>query len=112
MIRLLLMMLFTLVVTTSCEERNTLDEGYEWISNEGRAHFIWVGEEHLGDKVSQRNAGRIICTKMFQHGDYCEVYMWSDKEDVPKGFPLINRRTMIGKFEMKNGEVKLNPLRQ
>ena len=82
---------------------------YEWVANDGRAHFIYVDEMHHGDKISQRQAGKVICTKMFKHSDYCEVYMWTKREDVPTKFPLINRRTIIGKYEMKKRRNEIKP---
>lgn len=104
--------LFVVLFLVSCDEKmETLDEGFEWIGNEGRSHFMYVAKSHYGDKVAQREAGKIVCTHMFKHEDYCEIYMWSTREDVPTSLPIINRRTMIGKFRMKNGEMILKPLR-
>ena len=100
-------------VLVSCDGgKGKLPQGFELVANEGRIHFMYVAEYQLGDRVAQREAGRIVCTEIFKQGDYCEIYMWSKKEDIPKSLPIINRRTMVGFYEMKKGVVKLKPLRE
>lgn len=100
-----------IIFLVSCEEKKgKLPDGYELIGRDGRAHFAYVAKEHFGNKVLQREAGKTVCTEIYNHGDYCEVYMWSVKTDVPTKFPIINRTTIIGKFELKGDYMKLKPI--
>lgn len=100
------------LLLTSCEEENRFTPGidYEWIAVDGRSHFIYVSEEVVNNKVLQREIGRMICTQKFIHDDYCEVLMWSNRRDVAKKFPIINRQTLIGWYKLKSDEVTLSPL--
>lgn len=107
-----LLSLFTILTLSSCgDDGATLPEGIEWIARDGRTHFVFVDEQYNGDKVAQRKAGKTVCTRMFKHEDYCEVYMWSKRADIPRKLPLINRKTIIGKFSMKGEDIKLKALR-
>lgn len=71
---------------------------------DGRTHFVYVSEKFWGDRVEQKEAGRIICFKLYQHSDYCEVHFYSNKNDIPRKFPIINRTESIGVYEIKNGK--------
>ena len=103
--------LFTVFLLISCKkDKGELPDGYEIIGKDGRAHFAYVAKKHFGNKVLQREAGKTVCTEIYNHADYCEVYMWSIKEDVPTKLPIINRSTIIGKFELKGETMKLKPL--
>lgn len=109
---ILLLVIAVSAALTSCDKkREPLPTGFKLMASDGRSHFLFVEEYQIGDRVAQREAGRIVCTVFNNHGDYCEVYMWRVMSDIPKKLPIINRKTMIGKYEMKNGRVDLNPLR-
>ena len=108
-----IILLYVIAFTLSaCEgEKGVLPDGFELVGRDGRTHFAFLSEEHLGDRIFQREAGRVVCGEIFQHQDYCEVLMWSDKKDIPKSLPVINRTKVIGVFEMKDNEVQLKALR-
>jgi hypothetical protein len=102
---------FILAILVSCDGNKTsLPEGYELIATDGRTHFVHIDEDKLEDRIVQREVGKKICTELFNHEDYCEVYMWTDRAEIPTKLPIINRRSMIGVYEMKNGNVKHKPL--
>lgn len=110
--RILFLVVSISTILISCDKkREPLPTGFQLIASDGRSHFLFVEEYQIGDRVAQREAGRIVCTVFNQHDDYCEVYMWRVKSDIPKKMPIINRKTMIGKYEMKDGRTELNPLR-
>lgn len=96
--------------TFSCEEKVQLPTGFEHVSVDGRSHFVYVSPEYMGEKVSQREAGRTICTKIYLESDYCEVYYFSKRSEVPTKFPIINRLNPIGYFEVKGGKEKFKVL--
>ncbi len=106
-----LLTLFLLVFVVSCDEGAAkIPTGYEHVSKDRRSHFIYVKPDKIGEKVNQREAGRIICTEVFQESDYCEVYYFSRKEEVPTKFPIMNRIRPIGYYEIKNGKEKFKVL--
>jgi sarcosine oxidase delta subunit len=107
-----LIIIAVILVFSACEkEKGKLPEGFEWVGRDGRTHFAYVHKEYIGDKIFQREAGRIVCGEMFQHQDYCEIFMWSNRNSIPKRLPVINRKEIIGIFEMKGETLKLKALK-
>ena len=47
-----------------------LPDGFEWISSDRQAHFLYVAERHRGEKIAQREAGKKLCTKIFPSSGY------------------------------------------
>jgi hypothetical protein len=102
---------FIILLTTSCEgDKDKLPVGFELISSDGGSHFVYVRGALLGDRISQREAGRIICNGIFNTPNYCEVYYFQNKAEVPKKFPIMNKINPFGLFEMKNGKEKFKLL--
>lgn len=107
----LLTALFVSIFLFSCEEEAAkIPSGFEHISKDGKAHFIYVKPDYLGDKVQQRDAGRTICRDVFKDENYCELYYFSRREEVPTKFPIMGRIRPIGYFEMKGGKEKFKVL--
>jgi Tfp pilus assembly protein PilP len=104
------LVLIALLVLVGCEKKSQLPSGFELIGTDGNAHFVYVAPENYGEKVRQREAGRIICTEIFDNKDYCEVYYWKEKKDVPVKFPIVNRKTLIGLYKMKGEQITLKAL--
>jgi len=60
-VKIFLTLFVSLLLLSSCaEDKETLEEGFEWVANDGRSHFIYVSEDHLNDKVAQRNNSKVI----------------------------------------------------
>ncbi len=100
-----------LFLLAACEDKGKLPEGYEIVNNDGASHFVYVSEEHLGDKTNQRDAARVICNDIFKQPNYCEVYFFDNKEDIPTKFPIMNRLKPIGTYEIKSGKEKFSLLK-
>lgn len=94
----------------ACDDDKKLPDGYKLISIDGNSYFVYMPEKYIGDKTSQREAGKIVCVDLYKSGDYCDVYFWTNMEDIPKKFPIVNRKTMIGLFQMRDNKLRLRPL--
>ncbi len=100
-----------LFVLAGCDDGPAkLPEGFEHVSRDGRSHFVYVRPDWLDDKLAQREAGRIICRKLFDEADYCEVYFFSRKSAIPTKFPIMNRLAPVGYFEIKNDKERFRVL--
>ena len=100
-----------LLLFAGCEDKKKLPDGFEIINSDGRSHFVYVDSSRLGDKVIQRETARRICKNIFVELDYCEVYYFDNKEDIPKKFPIMNRLRPIGTYELKGDKEKFDVLR-
>ena len=80
------------------------------MATDGISHFVCVESSQLGDRVAQREAGRIVCTVMFDQNDYCDVYYWRSREDIPTKLPIVNRQSVIGVYKLRKGKATLKPL--
>lgn len=98
------------LLLVSCSEKDSIPEGFERLGGDKNAHFVYVHEKYLGDKIQQRAAGKAICGK-YGHEDYCEVYMWKDKDKVQLQLPIHKGVTSIGMYSQKNGRVRLRVLK-
>ena len=87
-----------------------LPPGFKAIASDNHSHFILLNEEFWGDRLAQRTMGMRICDKIFNEKDYCEVYYFASRADIPEKFPIINRFNPIGLFEKKYGHIKLKTL--
>lgn len=100
-------------VLSACKEEKKaiLPSGVEEISSDGPAHFILLDEVYWGDRSAQIRIGKLICTK-FHIGpkSYCEVYYFANEDDIPEKFPIINRKSGLGYFTIKNGKSKIKTL--
>ncbi len=92
------------------EEPSAIPEGFERVSGQGAAHFVYVDPNFLGDRILQRAAGKAICEQS-GHYDYCEVYMWKNRDDVAEKLPIVVQGDAIGIYSQKGGKVTLKSLR-
>jgi hypothetical protein len=100
-----------IILISGCKKEPVyLPVGFEHISQDGPSHFVYVHEEFLGQKLQQKDAGRIICKKIFVKEQYCEVYYFEHKQEVPLKFPITDRINPFGLFEFKNGREKFKLL--
>lgn len=107
----ILSLLFVLLFLASCsDDMPTLPKGYELISADGNSYFVYITPEAIGNKSEQRAVGKTICVDMFKTPEYCEVWFWSNKDEIPKKFPIINRKSIIGMYQMKGDKIKLKAL--
>ncbi|HCR85319.1 MAG TPA: hypothetical protein DIV86_01445 [Alphaproteobacteria bacterium] len=102
--------MLALLVLASCDGKENLPSGFELVSSDGISHFMYVDKVQYGDRVAQREAGRIVCTVYFQQEDYCDVYLWKSRDNIPNSLPIINRSEVIGVYRMRNGSAELKPL--
>ena len=103
--------IFLCLMVISCRDDMALiPAGFEHISKDRNSHFIYVHPEFLGERVKQRETGRVICKEVFKEIDYCEIYFFKNKEEVPMKFPIMNRIHPIGYYEFKNGKEKFKAL--
>lgn len=103
--------LIMLLFLVACgDEMPSLPKGYELVSADGHSYFVYITPEALGNKSEQRLVGKTVCVDMFKTPDYCEVWFWSNREEIPKKFPIINRKSIIGMYQMKGDKVKLKAL--
>lgn len=105
-----MIVLFSAIVTTSCEKEAKVPKGFEIISQDMNSLFVYVEREYWGDKVNQRQAGRTICNDIYKLTTYCEVWYFANRAEVPTKFPILNRVNPIGKFEIKDGKEKFRTL--
>jgi hypothetical protein len=106
-----LLALFLVFIVSACsDEMPSLPDGYELISADGNSYFVYIDPDKIGNKSLQREVGRTICEDIVKTPEYCEVYFWNNKEEIPKKFPIINRKSIIGLYQMKGDKVKLKAL--
>lgn len=107
----ILISIFMIMFLSSCrDDIPKLPIGFEHISKDGRSHFVYVHEEYLGERVTQRETGRTICSGIFKESDYCEVYYFAERDEVPTKFPIMNRVHPIGLYEIKSGKERFRAL--
>jgi hypothetical protein len=87
-----------------------LPKGFEKVAVDSNAYFIALDEEFWGDRLKQREVGDKICEKKYKKDNYCEVYYFANKDDIPESFPIMNRINPIGIYENKYGKRKLRSL--
>jgi len=102
--------IYSSVFSKSTVQATSLPEGFEMVTSDGESHFMLVDEKHWGDRLQQRMVGAKVCSSMFKDNNYCEVYYFANKEDIPATFPIVNRLYPIGVFEMKYGHKSLKTL--
>lgn len=85
-------------------------KGFDNISQDGASYFVYVDEKIRGDRLKQLTYGSNLCIETYKEINYCEVYYFADRKDVPKTFPIVNRIRPIGLFELKYGKRKLKML--
>ncbi|MDX1949071.1 MAG: hypothetical protein SFT90_01060 [Rickettsiales bacterium] len=96
----------------SCRAKGELPEDAKWIANHGKIHFAYADASYLRREVELREIGKIICTEIHNHEDYCQVYFWSNELEVVTELPVIQRGSLFAIYE-KNGEaVKLKRLKE
>ncbi len=101
-----------LLLLTSCNEdlSKPLPEGFTVVSKDGNAHFVLVSQKYWGDRYTQRAVGTRICSQIYKASNYCEVYFFANKDDIPRHFPIINRTEPMGIYAMKSGKRTLKSL--
>lgn len=104
--------IFLLTAIAGCKKDTDLPEGVEWIGNAGKIHFVYAPETYLSNEVELRETGKVICTVRFEQQDYCQVYFWYDRKDVPAGLPIVNRNTLFAIYELKNGIMNLKKTKE
>jgi hypothetical protein len=87
-----------------------LPDGFELVAADGNSYFVYIAPENIGNKRIQREAGKILCEEIVKTPEYCEVWYWSNKSEIPKKLPIINRKTIIGLYQMKGDQIKLKAL--
>lgn len=92
-----------------CSDEVEVPREFERIGGEGAMHFVYVHPEALGDKLAQRRAGQAICTK-YQNLEYCEVYMWADKSEIPTHLPIRRVLAKMGVYSIKGEKAYLRTL--
>jgi hypothetical protein len=101
----------SLLLFAACEDPKKLPEGYEIVRSDNRHHFVFISDtDLLGNKVSQRETARKICKVIFEQLDYCEVFYFKNKSDIPTQFPIMNRVNALGTYELKGQEEKFRVL--
>ena len=106
----LLLFTLTILIFSSCNKEAKLPEGFEEVSKDGRSHFLYVTGEAIGNRMDQREAGRAICKSLYKEQDYCEVYLFDNKDAIPKSFPIMNRVKSIGTYKLKDGKEEFRVL--
>lgn len=105
-----ILFLAVMLFLISCEKKAEIPEGFELVASDGWAHFVYVSRpDNINDKLKQRTAGKAIC-ELKNTVDYCEVYMWSDRTQVVKNLPIMNKDTIIGLYKQKDGKVRLKAI--
>lgn len=100
-----------LLIVTSCDEaEKPLPEGFEIVSRDMNAFFVFVKKENWGDRVQQRITGSQICHEAYKNDQYCEVYFFANRNDIPQKFPIMNRTDPMGMYAMKYGKNTLKAL--
>lgn len=97
-------------LSTACEKKIKVPDGFEIISQDRKSFFVYVEREFWGDKISQRQTGRTICNELYKYKNYCEVWYFAERSEVPTKFPIFNRLNPIGKFEIKESKEKFRTL--
>lgn len=95
-----------ILLLTACEDddkEEILPKGFWRISQDGNSYFVLVDKEHWGDMILQRSVGMKVCKNTYRTSNYCEVYFFSNREDVPEKFPIMNRSDPMGVYAMKYG---------
>ncbi len=87
-----------------------LPKGFEKVAVDNNSYFIALDEEFWGDRIKQREVGDKICEKKYKENNYCEVYYFASRDDIPESFPILNRMNPIGIYENKYGKRKLRSL--
>lgn len=100
-----------ILILSACEEEKKADilEGFERLGGEGAIHFVYVHQDKIGDRKAQRDAGMKICND-YGHTDYCEVYMWKERNKVATKLPFHRYNAPMGVFEIKNGRADLKTM--
>jgi len=102
---------FLLLSLFSCKsEEAVIPKGFEVIKSDGPYSFVLMDKKFLGDKIEQRRAGNIICTKN-NAPKYCEVYFWMNRKDVQTSMPMTRTTANRGVYYIKDGKVKLTALK-
>ncbi len=107
----ILLTLFIFAVS-ACKKDTDLPEGMEWVSHVDHTHFVYAPETYLSEEVNLREAGKTVCTAMFDYENYCEVYFWYKRSDVVTKFPITNRETLFAIFELKDGIMQLKKTKE
>lgn len=108
-INLVIVALMVLAVT-ACEKKVEVPPGFEVVHSNGFAFFVYVSDETaVNDRLQQRRAGKAIC-ELNHNDDYCDVYMWSVRDDIPKKLPILNKDTIVGLYTIRNGRADLRAL--
>ncbi len=115
--RVFFALFFLVILISGCkfgdaekEDNPDAQEGFQIISNDGNAHFLYLDEKYWGDKMKQIVVGQRLCTNVFKQKDYCEVYYFSSKTDIPTKFPILGRLNPVGVYESKYGDRRLKLL--
>lgn len=106
---LLTFMLVPVVIISGCGDEDGSEKQYERIGGAGNTHFVYVEPELAGDKTGQRAIGKEVCEE-YKDVDYCEVYMWDNKDNVQTSLPIMKTSVPMGLYTNKKGEVKLKVL--
>lgn len=96
-----------LALSTSCsKDEYVLPEGFEVVWNKANIYFVYLHENLLGEKSDQRRGAGTLCDRD-AHKD-CEVYMWSDRKNIPDGLPIRNKGSFIHSSYKRDisGEIK------
>ena len=96
----------------ACKNDGKLPKGFELVSQDSSSYFLHMEKKYMGNRVKQREVGRIICKQMFKKLNYCEVYFFNDKSKIPNKFPIVNRIDPIGKYEFKSGKETFKALKE
>jgi hypothetical protein len=96
----------SVMTLSSCneEKKKSVPDGFEIVSSDDNFYFVLVDKEYWGDRYTQKYVGNAICKNANLENNYCEVYYFASKEDIPEEFPIINREKAMGVFKKNYDE--------
>lgn len=90
------------------EENKEASPGFERIGGEANVHFVYLDESLYGRdknnvdmKSLQMQDSRRLCQK-YRNRD-CDVYIWTNRDEVAASLPLRQRDAKVGWFAMRSG---------
>jgi hypothetical protein len=105
--------IFLCLAVVACDEDEgelSLRKGFELVSKDRNSYFVLVPQKYQGQRSLQRQKGQKICKYFGQDDGYCEVLFFSNKEDIPKKFPILERKSPMGKYKVAYGDIGIKYL--
>ncbi len=100
------------LIIQGCRAKGELPEDAKWVANHGKIHFAYADASYLKREVELREVGKIICTELHNHEDYCQVYFWGNELEVVTELPVVQRGSLFAIYEKKYDKVSLKRLKE